>query len=101
MLAWLVADSLSAWAVCTHRDELCLPCRAPAKPYSLDEGAGALISIGALRSVSLEDMEDCVLRQWTTGVTYCLASPNPASSSPRLLHAHVLAPSRVTEIDRG
>jgi hypothetical protein len=41
--------------------------RAPSRPYSLDAGAGALLSLGALRSVALEDMEDCVLRQWSTG----------------------------------
>ena len=41
--------------------------RAPQLPYSIEAAAGALISVGALRSVPLADMEDCILRQWATG----------------------------------
>ena len=35
--------------------------------YSMHGGAGALISIGMLKKVSLEFMEDCVLGEWSTG----------------------------------
>ena len=29
--------------------------------------AGALVSIGLLRSVPFADMEECILKQWSTG----------------------------------
>lgn len=35
--------------------------------YSMHGGAGALISVGLLKKVSLEFMEDCVLGEWSTG----------------------------------
>ena len=67
VLAWPLARPSASQTAVTFADEFCMHGRAPSRPYSLDEGAGALISVGALRSVSFEDMEDCVLRQWTTG----------------------------------
>ena len=29
--------------------------------------AGALVSIGLLRSIPFADMEECILKQWSTG----------------------------------
>ena len=44
-----------------------LACRAPTLTYSMHGGAGALISIGMLKAVDFDEMEDCVLREWSTG----------------------------------
>lgn len=35
-------------------------------------GAGALISIGMLKAVDFDEMEDCVLREWSTGKSFLL-----------------------------
>lgn len=41
--------------------------RSPGRPYSMHGGSGALFSIGLLRNVAFEDLEECVLSQWNTG----------------------------------
>ena len=46
----------------------CTPCcRGPSRSYSMAGDAGALVSIGLLRSVPFADMEECILKQWSTG----------------------------------
>ena len=45
------------------------------RPYSLEGRAGALLSVGLLRTVPLAAMQDCVYRQWASGVALASHSP--------------------------
>lgn len=49
--------------------------------------AGALVSIGLLRSVSFAEMEACTLRQWTTGALNLdlLFTQDSAHKFPRMI----------------
>ena len=60
-------------------------CRAPRITYSMHVGSGALLSIGLLRQLPFDKMEDCLLSQWSSGNTtrfpadlLCLSWPQQA-----------------------
>ena len=50
--------------------------RVPVRTYSMHGGAGAVLSIGLLRAISLESFEDCILDMYSTGgdamISICL-----------------------------
>lgn len=71
--------------------------RAPSIMYSMHGGSGALFSIGLLRKVSYDQMEDCILSQWGSGKSAlpspsCTAFINPPIWSPFLT---LISPSSV------
>ena len=50
--------------------------RAPIRTFSMHGGAGAILSLGLLKALSLEHFEDCVYSSYSTGgdalITICL-----------------------------
>ena len=46
---------------------LCGIPRTPVRTYSVHGGAGAILSVGLLRSIQFQDFEACVTTTYTTG----------------------------------
>ena len=46
---------------------LCGMPRVPVRTFSMHGGAGAILSVGLLKSIKFEDFEACVTTTYTTG----------------------------------
>ncbi len=67
---------------CSSMPECASCCRGPSRPYSMAGDAGALVSIGLLRSIPFADMEECILKQWSTGGPLSLVTPLSVTCVP-------------------
>ncbi|KAK9807637.1 hypothetical protein WJX72_005062 [[Myrmecia] bisecta] len=71
----IICDS-DQWDVFNKAPLPCTMPRLPERTYSMHGGAGAIISIGLLRNVSLETMERCVKSQFSTA-GFGITDPEP------------------------